>query len=87
MTGSGIFPEDLLIVDRSIEAKSGDVVIGYLNGEFTVKRIVLKGNNLYLEPDNPAYQILEVGEGDEFDVWGVVTYVIHGLQTHRPRRK
>jgi DNA polymerase V len=80
MTGAGIFPGDLLIVDRSAEPKDRDVVIGYLDGEFTVKRLCFKGKELYLTPDNPKYKPVKVLSDSDFNVWGVVTFVIHRIK-------
>ncbi|MCA1631429.1 MAG: translesion error-prone DNA polymerase V autoproteolytic subunit [Acidobacteria bacterium] len=79
MTGSGIHPGDILVVDRSIEPQDASVVIAVLDGELTVKRISRRGGRLYLVPDNSLYQPLEILEGMEFEVWGVVTSVIHSL--------
>jgi DNA polymerase V len=79
MTGAGIHPGDILVVDRAIEPRDASVVIAVLDGELTVKRISRRGGKLYLVPDNSLYQPLEILEGMEFEVWGVVTSVIHSL--------
>jgi DNA polymerase V len=79
MVGAGIHHNDILVVDRSLEPKSGSVVIAVLNGELTVKRIRIKRKKITLEPENPDFQSREVAEGSEFEVWGVVTNVIHSL--------
>lgn len=77
MTGAGIYDGDILVVDRSLQAKSSDVIIAVLNGEFTVKRLIRDQGRFYLRPENPAYKPTEIGEHDEFQVWGVVIKVIH----------
>lgn len=77
MTGAGIHDGDLLIVDRSVAVADQKIVIGVVNGEFTVKRIRKKGKQLFLEPENAAFQPLEITADMEFSIWGVVTYVIH----------
>lgn len=77
MAEANIHSGDVLVVDRSIEPKHKDVVIAVLNGEFTVKRILKRGKKLFLAPENSQFQPIEVQEGEEFEVWGVVTYVIH----------
>lgn len=77
MTGAGIYPNDILVVDRALEPKNRDVVIAALNGEFTVKRWVCHKGKYYLKPENPDFQTVEVGEHSEFLMWGVVTFVIH----------
>jgi DNA polymerase V len=79
MVGAGIHHNDILVVDRSLEPKSGNVVIAVLDGELTVKRIRIKRKKITLEPENPDFQSREVAEGSEFEVWGVVTNVIHSL--------
>ena len=82
MTGAGIYPNDILIVDRSLDARHGDVIIAVLNTEFTVKRLYHRAGTLRLVPDNPDYEPILIREGDQFQVWGVVAHVIH-----KPTRK
>lgn len=79
MINAGIMDGDILIVDRSIEAGNNKIVIGIINGEFTVKRISRKNNRLYLMPENPDYKPVEINETTDFKIWGVVTYAIHKL--------
>jgi len=79
MIGAGIHHGDLLIVDRSLEPKDKSVVIAVLNGELTVKRIRMKHCKIILEPENHNYFAQEVTEDAEFEVWGVVTNVVHKL--------
>ncbi|MCL2745450.1 MAG: translesion error-prone DNA polymerase V autoproteolytic subunit [Planctomycetaceae bacterium] len=73
MTGAGIFDGDLLIVDRSISPSSGDIVIAVVNGEFTVKRLIIDGKKIKLRPENPKFKTLLMTEYNEIDIWGVVT--------------
>jgi len=77
MINAGIHDGDLLIVDRAVEPADGRIVIAVINGEMTVKRIRKKGEMLYLVPENSEFEPLEVQEGADFQVWGVVTNVIH----------
>ena len=79
MTGAGIHDGDLLMVDRSLEAKDGRVVMAAVNGERTVKRLGRKNGTARLEPENPAYQPITFNEDDDVRIWGVVTNVIHPL--------
>ena len=79
MLKAGIHSGDLLVVDRSIEPKDKKVVIAVVNGELTVKRIRIRKNRLTLEAENDAYQSQEINDQIEFEVWGVVTNVIHEL--------
>jgi len=77
MQNAGIFSGDVLIVDRSLEALENAIIIAMINGEFTVKRLLRKEGRVFLAPENPSYPILEVTPQSDFQVWGVVTYVIH----------
>jgi DNA polymerase V len=77
MKNAGIFSGDILVVDRSLEAADNKIIVAIVNGEFTVKRLRMQEGRIALVPENPAYPILEMKEGTDFQVWGVVTYVIH----------
>lgn len=79
MIGAGIHNGDMLVVDRSLEAQSGSVVIAVINGELTVKRLVIKGDEVWLIPENPEFQPLQITDGMELQVWGVVAHVIHSF--------
>ncbi len=65
-----------LIIDRSITAKNGDVVLAELNGEFTVKYLKKNDFKCFLVPANPKFPEIEVTQEMSFQVWGVVTYII-----------
>jgi DNA polymerase V len=80
MEGAGIYDGDLLIVDRSLEPKSKSVVVAVVNGEFTVKRIKKEKGRVWLMPENEKFQPMELKEGSECEVWGVVTTVIHKFE-------
>ncbi|WP_461210331.1 LexA family protein [Desulfocurvus sp. DL9XJH121] len=80
MLGAGIHHGDELVVDRALTARDGDVVIAALNGELTVKRIRRRDGAVWLLPENPAYRPLRVDEGADFELWGVVTYVLHKVR-------
>lgn len=77
MIGAGIHPDDLLVVDRSEEPKHGKIVIAVINGELTVKRLHKNRAGVQLMPENPSYLPIHITPEMEFQVWGVVTYVIH----------
>jgi len=79
MVNAGIDDGDLLVVDRSLEPIDGRIAICLIDGEFTVKRIRLTSEGLFLLPENPHYQPIKVTEASQFAVWGMVTYVIKGL--------
>jgi len=79
MLEAGIFDGDLLVVDRSITAVDGKIVIAAINEDITVKRLKIKNSNVYLVPENPAYSAIKITSDLEFKIWGVVTSVIHKL--------
>ena len=79
MIGAGIHNGDLLVVDRSIEPKDKSVVIAVVSGEFTVKRLRISKRKIILESENENYPARQIGEEVEFEVWGVVTNVVHAL--------
>lgn len=79
MIGAGIHTGDLLVVDRSLEPADKSVVIAVVNGELTVKRIRIRKGKITLEPENGNYPAQQITECVEFEVWGVVTNVIHQL--------
>ena len=79
MTGAGIHDGDLLIVDRSRQAKNGSVVIASVNGELSVKRYSRSNGQARLMPENPAYPPITLNEDDDARLWGVVTSVVHRL--------
>lgn len=76
MTGDRIEPGDVLIVDCSREPVDGKIVVVWYNGEHTVKRIHYAGDMVVLIPSNPKYEPIYVHIGDDFRVFGVVTFVI-----------
>ena len=79
MIEAGIYEGDALLVDRSIEPKHGNIVLAVLNNEFTVKRLYRRGGVIKLIAENKLYPPIVVKEGEEFSVWGVVTYNLHKL--------
>ncbi|MDC7241469.1 MAG: translesion error-prone DNA polymerase V autoproteolytic subunit [Spirochaetales bacterium] len=79
MEGEGIRSGDLLIVDRSIPPRDNTIVVAVLYGEFTVKRLVRREGRLWLCPGNPSYDPVRIELDMEFQVWGVVTHVIHSF--------
>ncbi len=79
MIGAGIHDGDLLVVDRSVEPRDKYIVIAVIDGELTVKRIRLRRGKVTLVPENENYFSQEITNDNEFEVWGVVTNVIHKL--------
>jgi DNA polymerase V len=80
MIGAGIFDGDVVIVDRSVKAVSGKVVIATLNGEMLIRRLEKTFNKIRLIPETSKLAPIDVDvSGSEFSIWGVVTYTIHAL--------
>jgi DNA polymerase V len=77
MQNAGIFSGDILVVDRSLTAQNKNIIVAVLEGEFTVKRLVFQTDGMYLFAENPAYSPIKLNPEACFEVWGVVTYVIH----------
>lgn len=77
MTGAGIFDGDEIIVDRSLEARDGSVVVAVVDSELTIKRLRLGPGSIRLVPENPAYPDIVLGEMSELTIWGVVTRCLH----------
>lgn len=79
MIGAGIFDGDLLVVDRSLEPNHGKIVIAEVDGQLTVKRLSTLHGQFLLESENASFPPIELQEGGEVRVWGIVTYVLHNL--------
>lgn len=79
MIEAGIHTGDLLVVDRSLEAVDGNVIVAALDGDLTVKRLSKRGTTVRLVPANTNYQPIEIQPQQNFEIWGVVTNVIHAL--------
>lgn len=79
MVGAGIDDGDLLVVDKSLEPRHNSIAVCFIDGEFTVKRLKVSGEDVYLQPENPAYDPIKITEGNDFLVWGIVTHVIKKL--------
>lgn len=79
MKNVGIFDGDKIVVDRAVEAKSGDIIVAILNGEHTVKRVHITPHGIELRPENHLYQTILLGEAEELIVFGVVVGVVRKL--------
>lgn len=76
MQDDGVESGDFLLVDRSVLPVHGALAVCVLNNEFTIKRLEKKGKKIRLLPANPAFAPIEIKEGDELTIWGIVIYVI-----------
>jgi DNA polymerase V len=77
MEGAGIFDGDLAIVDKSCTAQHKNIVIAVVDGEMMLKRFMKEGDKVYLKSEHPNYPNFSITEEQNFEIWGVVTYVIH----------
>jgi len=76
MIGAGLDDNDLLVIDRSLEPENNKIAVCFLDGEFTVKRLKVRGSEVWLQPENPDYPIIKITEENDFIIWGIVTNVI-----------
>ena len=79
MENAGLSDGDLIVIDRSINPENNKIAVCFIDGEFTVKRIVKENGKLYLKPENIRYEKIEVKETNKLIVWGIVTYVIKSV--------
>jgi DNA polymerase V len=79
MTGVGLFPGDIAVVDRARTAVDGSIVLALLAGEFAIKRYRCKGSRAWLHAENPAFKDMELNEDSAFEVWGVIAKAIRML--------
>lgn len=79
MIGAGLDDNDLLVIDRSLEPENNKIAVCFLDGEFTVKRLRVSKNEVWLQPENPDYPIIKITEDNNFVIWGIVTNVIKKL--------
>tara|TARA_X000000368_G_scaffold384316_1_gene342832 strand:- start:26079 stop:26510 length:432 start_codon:yes stop_codon:yes gene_type:complete len=76
MIEAGLDDGDLIVIDRSLDPENGKIAVCFIDGEFTVKTIKKEENKIFLIPQNKIYKPIEVEEGNELIIWGIVNYVI-----------
>ena len=76
MKDAGISDGDVLVIDKSLEPRNGSIAVCFLDGEFTVKRILKENDAVFLLPANHDFKPIRITEENDFLVWGIVTYVI-----------
>jgi DNA polymerase V len=76
MIDAGVEEGDILVIDKALDAKDGDMTVCFVDGEFTLKYLKIKDGNVTLVPANPKYPEIEIKDGMDFKMWGVVTYII-----------
>ncbi len=69
---AGILDGDKVIVDKSLQARHGDIVVAVVDGDFTIKRLFMRGQRIELHPENPSYRPILFTDGQELKIWGVV---------------
>tara|TARA_X000000950_G_C13889798_1_gene650375 strand:- start:2287 stop:2721 length:435 start_codon:yes stop_codon:yes gene_type:complete len=79
MENAGLSDGDLIVIDRSLNPENKKIAVCNIDGDFTVKRILKKGNKLYLKPENKSYNKIEIKNDQQLIIWGIVTYVIKKL--------
>lgn len=79
MKDAGIFDNDLLIIDKSLEPVNGKIAVCYIDGEFTLKRIKLENKEVWLMPANTEYKPIKIEEYNNLIIWGIVTHVIKSV--------
>ena len=79
MENAGLSDGDLIIIDRALDPLKNKIAVCFLDGEFTVKRIIEKESKLYLKPENKDYSEIEIKDDNQLIIWGIVTYVIKKL--------
>ena len=76
MIDAGLNDNDLLVIDRSLSPTHNKIAVCFLDGEFTVKRLKVEKNKVWLQPENKNYQAIQITEENDFVIWGIVTNVI-----------
>ena len=80
MKNAAICDGDIVVVDRAQLPANNSIIVACLNGEFTIKRLSIKREQVFLVPANPEYTAIRISEEMDFQVWGVVTYCIHKVR-------
>jgi len=80
MIDAGVEEGDVLVIDRALDAQDGDMAVCFVDGEFTLKYLRFRDDGLTLVPANDRYPSIEISEGSDFIMWGVVTYVIKRIR-------
>ena len=80
MIDANINDGDILVVDKSLNPSDMSILVCFIDGEFTVKRVSKVGKDFYLIPANPDFKPIKIEDGSDFRLWGVVTFVIHKLR-------
>lgn len=83
MVEAGIDEGDIIVIDRSLEPRQNDIVVAFINGEFSMKYLDLSQKDehiVWLRPGNPSFPAFRITDDDEFQIWGVVSKVIKNFR-------
>ncbi|MFN3851737.1 MAG: LexA family protein [Spirosomataceae bacterium] len=80
MIDAGFYPGDIIVVDRSLNVANNNIAVCYIDGEFTLKRIKIEHDRVFLQPENRNYSPIFITPENDFVVWGVVTYLIKKIR-------
>ena len=80
MVDANIFDGDILVVDKSLSPSDKSILVCFIDGEFTVKKVSKIGKEFFLIPANPEFKPIKIEESSDFRLWGVVTFVIHKIR-------
>ena len=76
MQDAGLSNGDMIVIDRSLSIEKNSIAVCFLDGEFTVKRVIEREGKVLLKPENKNYKEIEISDENELIIWGIVTYVI-----------
>ena len=80
MKNAGLSDGDLIVIDRSLNPENNKIAVCFIDGDFTIKRIIKKEGELYLKPENKNYKEIKIEKEDTLMIWGLVTYVIKKIK-------
>ena len=80
MKNAGLSDGDLIVIDRSLNPENNKIAVCFIDGDFTIKRIIKREEELYLKPENKNYKKIIIKKEDQLIVWGIVTYVIKKIK-------
>lgn len=83
MVNAGVHEKDILVVDRSLTARHGDIVVAQVNEEFTVKRFYCRAGEIQLHPENDQFEVINISNDDQFSIFGVVSGIVRQLRCSR----
>lgn len=80
MIDEGITDGDILIIDKSLTIKENDLIVCFIDGEFTLRKVMFEGKSIWLVAANKKIKKILLKDGDDIILWGVVTYTIKSLR-------